>query len=490
MKTVNTDFFYFNKIALFLNTGPDILANFAKNVASVLSPAILGDIHSRNNRSSFLSTLTVSDKLNNLNSRSVLNNIVDKTSNAATYYKSRSYPYNELYENSSEGLESSEENERLDESLRENSYLRQEQPNFYRSYGFSENNGNIDATARPNDNIEPVASSQVGSIQDSATNLYSTYHGFPKAAFPHGPFLDKPYGGFHGFGPYGHHHGHHHGHHSYGGGSSEEASPEESARIENNGTNRPYGPPYFGEPYPSFPYGGYGNDFYGPYHRNRTDSPENGHNRHYGYGPYGPYNDGHDFYGPPGYGYGYGNRNGNGNGNGNNGNDNNNNNQRQTEEPGNGNGNGNGDQNNATKNGYSPPYGPPWVKPLLGTLHPHGFPYPLPLHPYDHGVFKGGPVVGVGPVGYPIFADPFLVGFPLHPYGPFFPGKKYLPKNKPADSGESTEAPAELTENETPERITATEEVVAPASSSNRFKTTGRKDLKRINLVNLQTRRV
>lgn len=433
----------------------------------MLSPAILGEMQSRNNRSSFLSTLAVSANLNNnLNSRSILDNIVDKTSNAATYYKPRSYLYNE---DSSEGLEGSEANERLDGSLRDSSYLRQEQPNFYRSYDFLANKDNVDATPKPSDNID----SSIDSIQDSATNLYSSYHGggFPKAAFPHGPFLDKPYGGFHSFGPYGPYH------HPYGG-TSEESSSEESARVENNGTNRAYGSPYFGNPYSPFPYGGYGNrDFYGPYQRNGTDSSENGRNTPYGYGLY---NGGSDFYGPPGYGYGYNRNDGNGNSN---------NNQRQTEEPAD-----NGDQSNSTKNGYSPPYGPPWVKPLLGTFPHHGFLSPFNPLPYDHfhGVFKGGPVVGVGPVGYPIYADPYLVGFPLHhPYGPFFPGKKYLPpKNKPADSGESTQAPAELTENENPERIIAPkEEVIAPAPSSNRYKTSGRKE-KRINLVNFEKRRV
>ncbi|XP_018352217.1 PREDICTED: probable serine/threonine-protein kinase clkA [Trachymyrmex septentrionalis] len=468
---------------------PDILTNFAKNVASVLSPVILRDVQSRNNRSSFQSTLSVSANLNDdLNLHSILNNIVDpKTSNAATYYGPRSYPYNKLYEDSPEELEGSETNERFDGSRRDGSYLRQEQSNFYKPYDLSTGNDNLDATRKSSDNVD----SSIGRIQESSTNLYPSYHGsgFPKAAFPHGPFLDKPYGGFYGgFGPYGHHHHHHHHHHPYGDGSSEEAGTEENARLGNRTNYGDYGSSYGGyghhHPYSPFPYDGYGHhDFYGPYQRNGNDSSRNGHYGHHGYGPYG----GPDFYGHGGYNhgdYGYGNNNDNNNGN------NNNNNNRQTEEPAE-----NGDQNNSTKNGYSPPYGPPWVKPLLGIFHPHDF----PLLPYDHfHGFKGGPVVGVGHVGYPIYADPYLVGFPFHhPYGPFIHGKKYLPpKGKPADSGESaetTEAPAELMENEAPERITALhDEEVAPAPSSNRYKTTptGRKELKQFKLVNFEIRRV
>ncbi|XP_011879667.1 PREDICTED: probable serine/threonine-protein kinase clkA [Vollenhovia emeryi] len=475
------------------SVNPDILANFAKNVASVLSPVILGEVQSRYNRSSFQSTEPANLNSDDLNA-SILDNMVDKTLNAAAYYEPRSYPYGGLLvatnANSPEGLKGSEANERLDGSLRDDPYLRQEQPNFHKSYAFPANNDNFDATSKSSDNID----SSIGNIQESSTNIFSSYHGagFPKAAFPHGPFLDKPYGGFHGFGPYGHHH------HPYGGGSSEEASSEDNARVDYNRTNYGgYGSPYFGYPHPysPFPYGGYGNrDSYGPYQGNGNNSSGNGRNGYYGHGPY---YDGPDFYGPPGYGYGYNgnnNRNNNGNNNGNaNGNANGNTNSRQTEEPA-----GNGDQNNSTKNGYSPPYGPPWVKPLLGTFHLHGLPSPFNLLPYDHfhGVFKGGPVVGVGPVGYPIYADPYLAGFPFHhPYGPFFHGKKYLPpKGKPADSGESgetTEAPAGLTENENPERITAlNEEVVAPAPSSNRYRTSGGKELKRINLVNFESRRV
>ncbi|KYM96628.1 hypothetical protein ALC62_12675 [Cyphomyrmex costatus] len=470
--------------------GPDILANFAKNVASVLSPVILRDVQSRNNRSSFQSTLSEFANLNDndLNSHSILDNIVDKTSNAATYYGPRSHPYNGLYEDSPEELERSETNERFDGSLRDGSYLRQKQSNVYRPYDFSTNNDNLAATSKSSDNID----SSIGSIQESSTNLYPSYHGggFPKAAFPHGPFLDKPYGGFYGgFGPYGHHHHHHH-HHPYGDGSSEEAGTEENARLENRTSYGGYGSPYGGfdhhHPYSPFPYDGYGHhDFYGPYQRNGNDSSRNRHHGHHGYGPYG----GPDFYGPGGYGYnhggyGYGNNNGN-----NNRNNNNNNNNRQTEEP-----TENGDQNNSTKNGYSPPYGPPWVKPLLGIFHPHDF--PLLPHDHFHGLFKGGPVVGVGHVGYPIYADPYLVGFPFHhPYGPFIHGKKYLPpKGKPVDSGESaetTEAPAELMENEAPERITAlNDEEIAPAPSSNQYKTAGRKELKQIKLVNFEIRRV
>lgn len=440
----------------------------------------MGDLQSRSNRSTFHSTLPISANLNDLHSRSILDNLIDKTSNAAAYYEPRSYPSNGLYEDSSEGLQGSEANERLEGSLRDDSYLRQEQPNFYRPYDFSANSGNLDGTPKST-NIENINPS-VGNIQESSTNLYSSYHGAPKAAFPHGPFLGKPYGGFHGFGPYGHGYGHHH---PYGGGSGEANSEE------NNGTNyRGYGSPNFGyhQPYSPFPYGGYGNrdSFYGPYQRNGNDS--SGPNRHYGHGPYshGPYGGPDFFHGPPGYGYNhdYGNNNGNNNGNSNN----NNNNNRQTEEP-----TGDGDQNNSTKNGYLPPYGPPWVKPLLGNFHLHGFPSPFNILPYDHfhGVFKSGPV-GVGHVGYPIYADPYLAGFPFHPYGLLFYGKKYLPpKGKPADSGDSgeaTEAPARELANENPERITAlNEEVVAPAPSSNQYKTSGQK---RIKLVNFEIRRV
>lgn len=461
----------------------------------MLSPAILGEVQTRNNRS------FQSERISNLNddlySHPVLNNIVDKTSNAV-YYEPRSYPYKGLYEDSSE--ERSESNERLDGSLGGSSvpYLRQEQPNFYKPYDFLTNNDNLDATPKSRVNTD----SPTDEIQDSATNLYPSYHGgFPKAAFPHGPFLDKPYDGFHGFGPYGHHHHHYH---PYGGGSSNDANSENNAR-ENNGTNRAYGSPYFGNPYSPFPYGGYGDfygpyprngnnssenrrepnspfpyggygDFYGPYPRNRNDSSENGRNRPYGYGPY---NDGPDFYGPPGYGYGYGNS-GNNNGNTNS--------ERQTEGSAD-----NDDQNNSTKNGY-PPYGPGLVKPLLGTFPLPGFPSPFNLLPYDHihGVFKGGPVVGVGPVGYPVYADPYLVGFPLHPYGPYFHGgKKYIPpKNKPDDSGETTMAPAGLTENATPERIIEpNEEEVAPAPSTNRFKTSGQKELMQF-LIDFRNRKV
>lgn len=437
----------------------------------MLSPAILGELQSRNNRSSFQS-LPISANLNrDLNSHSILNNVVDKTSKGASYHVPRSYPYNRLYKDSSEELEGSEANEQLDESLQDGSYLQQEQPNFYKSYDFSANNDNFDETSKSSDNID----ASIANIQESSTNLYPSYHGagLPKAAFPYGPFIDKPYGGFHGFhGPYGHHH-----YRPYGGGSSEENSGE------NNGTNyQGYGSPYFGDHQP-YPNGGYGNydSFYGPYQRNGNDTSGNGRN---GYGPYGygPYHGGSDFYGPPGYGYNYG-YNGN-----NNSSNNGNTNSRQTEET-----TDNGDQNNSTKNGYSPPYGPPWVKPLGGIFHPHGFPFnPLP-YDHFHGAFKGGPVVGVGHVGYPIYADPYLAGFPFHHlYGPPFYGKKYVPPRRkpPADSGETTEAPAGIMETENPERITMLNvEEVAPAPSSNRYKISG-KESKRINRVNFESRKI
>ncbi|KAL0099054.1 hypothetical protein PUN28_020242 [Cardiocondyla obscurior] len=450
---------------------PDILANFAKNLASVLSPAILGEVQTRNNRSSFQPALeNVNLRDDSLNPHSILDNIIDKTSNVANNYKPRSSFYNRIYADSSERLEGSETNERLSESVQDDSYLRQEQPNFYKSlYDFPTNNNNYNTAPKSSINID----SSIGNIQESSTNLHSSYQGagLAKAAFPYGPFLDKPYGGFHGFGPYGSY-GHHH---SYGDGSSEEASAEENARQESNRTNhRGYDSPYFGHhPYSPFPYGGYGNrDFYGPHHRNGNHSYGNGYDGH------GAYHGGPDFYGPPGYGYNYGygynNRNNNGN-----------NNNRQTEEP------TDSDQNNSTKNGYSPPYGPPWVKPLLGTFH--GFPHPFSL-PYDHfhGAYKGGPVGGIGHAGYPIYADPYLAGFPFHhPYGPFFHGKKYLPPKGKGDSGESsetTEAPAELTENETPERLTAlNDEEITQAPSSNRYKT-AQKELKRL-LANIENRK-
>ncbi|KAL6429269.1 hypothetical protein ACFW04_008169 [Cataglyphis niger] len=473
---------------------PDILANFAKNVASVLSPVILGDVQFRTNRSSFKSSVTAPNSLNNDNfdRPSILDNIIDKTSNAPAYYGPQSYSYNNLYEDSREGLqENSETKESLEGSLRDGPYLRQERPNFDRPYDLSANY-NLEVTQKPVDtgNIE----SSLGNIEESSTNLYSSYHaaGFDKAAFGHGPFLAKSYAGFHGFGPgpYGHFHGHHHHHHPYGEPSSDEASSEE-----NNGTDhRGYGQPYsFGNhyyhPYSPFPYGGgYGNHgpFHGPYGRNGNNSSDNGRNKHYG-----PYYDGPDFYGPPHYGYN-GHNNGNNNNN-NNKNNNNNNNNRQTEEPAE-----NGDQNNSTRNGYPHPYGPPLFKPLLGAFHLHGLPSPFNLLPYDHfhGVFKGGPV-GVGHVGYPIYAGPYPIGFPFHhPY--IFHGKKYLPpKGKPSDSGESdesTEAPAgELAEDENPERIIAAfnhQEEIAPASSSNRYKTSEQNGLKRISLFNFASTKV
>nr|XP_012228344.1 PREDICTED: probable serine/threonine-protein kinase clkA [Linepithema humile] len=440
---------------------PEILANFAKNVATVLSPAVLGDIQSRRNRSSLQSVLTGPLQLDDPDSTSSRDNIVDNTSNAGSYYRPDSYPYNGLYENSAERLEESDENEQLKESLRDESYLRQERPNFYRPYDFPVNNNNAETTEK-SVNIANIESS-TGNIEQSSTNLFPSYHGvdFPKAAF-HGAtsFLAKPHAGFYGFGPYGHGYHHHHHHHPYGSGESGEA-PE-------NGTDhRGYGPPFgghgYGHPYSPFPhYGGYGHhdSFYGPYGHNGNNS--NGH-----YGHHGPYHGGPDFYGPP-YGHGY-NHGHNHNGNGNNNDD------RQTEEP------ADGDQNNSTKNGYPHHYGPPFGKPILG------FPFPFSPFHHFHGGFKGGPVGGVG---YPLYADPYLIGFPFHhPYGPFFHGKKYLPKGKPdsGESGESTEAPAgELSQNENPERITAlNNEEAAPASSSNQYKASGRKGLK-VSLINFE----
>ncbi|XP_032670243.1 protein pygopus-like [Odontomachus brunneus] len=444
---------------------PEILANFAKNVASVISPAILGDVQQRSNRSSFRPILTIPIRLDGgPDSESTLDNVVDKRNNAANYYEPRSnpYPYDGLYADSPTGVEETRASGGL-EQPEEEAYLRQERPNFYNQPYFSPND-NLRATEKAAvvDGVE----SSVGSIEQSSTNQYSAYAGaFPKGGF--GPYLGgKPYGGFHGpYGSYGHFH-------PYDDHPDDGGSTEENARVENNGTHhRGYGPPYFDPhgynhgPYGSpFPYGGYGP--YGPNHRNGNDT--NG-NR-----PYGPHHGGPDFYGPPGYGYGHHgngyNGNGNGNGNGNN---------RQTEEPAD-----NGDQNNGTKNGYPHPYGPP-LKPFF---HHHGFPPPFNILPYDHFHFKGGPVAGVGHVGYPIFADPYLTGFPFHfPYGPFIHGKKYLPPKDKPDSGESGDQP---TANENPDRITeVNQEEVAPAATSNRYKTTEQNGLKRFGLINFQSRK-
>ncbi|XP_029167908.1 GATA zinc finger domain-containing protein 14-like [Nylanderia fulva] len=459
---------------------PDILANFAKNIASVLSPAILGDIQFRTNRSILKSSLNVPTNLNDedLDSPSILDNIVDNTSNAPTYYGAQSY--NNLYENSPEEFQGNPEvNEPLEGSLRDEPYLRQQQPNFYRPYDFSANSDNLEVTEKPD--IEP----SLGNIEGSATNLYSSYHdtGFDKAAFAQGPFGPKSLAGFHGFGHYGDFHGHHHHHHHHHPYGDEPADSGENNGTDHQGYGRPYGfGPHGHHPYSSFPYGNHG-PFYGPYGRN--NSSENGRNR-----PYGPYYDGPDFYGPPGYGHHHGH------GNGNNNNNNNNNSNRQTEEPAE-----NGDENNSTRNGHPHHYGPPLFKPLLGAFHLHGLPSPFNLLPYDHfhGVFKGGPVVGVGHIGYPTYVGPYPIGFPFHhSYGPFFYGKKYLPpKGKPSDSGESgesTEAPAaagELAENATPERITAgNQEVIAPASSSNRrYKISGQNGRKQISMANSASRK-
>ncbi|XP_011153484.1 uncharacterized protein LOC105191646 [Harpegnathos saltator] len=466
------------------SVSPEILANFAKNVASVISPAILSDVQQRNNRSSYQSILAIPIRFNgdDPDSPSTLDNVVDKTTNAARYYEPRSnpYPYNGLYDNPPTRVEEPRVSGGLGQSLSdEEYYLRQGQPNFNnRAYNFP-SNGNFRATDKStiNDDVD----SSIGSIEQSPTNQYSAYAGGFR------PYLGgKPYGDFHGsYGPYGHFHHY----------NDDDGSSEENARVENNGTNHHgYGPPYFGPhgyhhgPYggPSFAYGGYpGYGPYGPHHANGndTDGNGNGRNRHYGF--HGPYHGGPDFYGPPGYGYGYhdnghgGNGNGNANGNGNG-------NSRQTEEPA-----GNGDRGNSSKNGYPHPYGPP-LKPFF---HHHGFPPPFNILPYDHFHFKGGPVAGVGHGGYPIFADPYLIGFPFHfPYGPYAHGKKYLPpKDKPADSGESDDQPensaGELTDDENPERITAVnQDEVAPASTSNRYNTQ-RKSLKQLGLVNFQSRK-
>lgn len=423
----------------------------------MLSPAILGEIQSRKNRSSLQAELAESLRLDEDLDSSSLDNIVDNTSNAGSYYRPGSYPYNGLYENSAERLGEPEGNERLKESPREESYLQPERPNFY---DFPASNSNAETTQKSvgTAHIE----SSTGNIEQSSTNLFSSYQGadFPKAGFPVA-YLAKPNPGFYGFGPYGHGYHHHHHHHSYESGESSEETPAENARLENGTNHRGYGPPYgghgYGHPYAPFPhYGGYGyhDSFYGPHRHNGNNS--NGHHGHYG-----PYHGGPDFYGPP---YGH-------HGHGYNG---------QTDEP------ADGDQNNSTGNGYSHhhhPYGPPFIKPVPG------FPFPFSPYHHFHGGFKVGPVVGVGPIGYPPYADPYLIGFPFHPYGPFFHGKKYLPKNKPdsGESGETTTAgtPAgELSENESPERITALNNEEA-APSSNQYKTLGRQDLK-VSLINFE----
>jgi len=443
---------------------PEILANIAKNVASVLSPVILSELHARSNRSLQSVRVAISTKDDYLNSPS--DNVIDKTTNTASYYQPRTHPYNKLYEEASARLENSQPNERLQESHR-----RQERPSFFEPYDFTTSNENFKATQKSIGNTRPL----IPNADRVLSNRYSSYHGigFHKAAL-----APEPYAGFGGFGPYehfsGYHHPHHH--HPYGNNGGNEPpqsgngdTPEQNARLENNGSNYGgygYGSPYFGNhgyhQYPSFPYGGYGSNhgpFYGPY--NGNNSSANGRNE-YGYGPY--HTGGFDFYGSPGYGYGYGyDNNGHSNGNGNNGSN------RQTEGSAE-----NDDQNNSTKNGYPRPYGPPLVKPLLGAFHLQGFPAPFSLLPYEHfhGVFKGGPVVGVGHVGFPIYAEPYPIGFPFHyPYGPIFQGKKYLPKGKPADSGESGEsgemAPEQLTGNGNPERISALrDKLTTPASSS------------------------
>jgi len=463
-------------IDVLFQIGPEILANIAKNIASVLSPIILSELHARSNRSFQSVRPTVSTKDDYLDSPSAVDNIIDKTTNTASYYQPRSHSYNEFYEEDSARLENSQPNGRLQQSLRDESHRRQERPSFFEPYHFTTNDENFKATQKSIAN----AGSLIPNTDKSSSNRYSSYHGigFHKAAL-----APEPYAGFGGFGSYEHfpgypHHGHHHHHHPYGSNGDNEPlqsdngdAPEQNARLENNGSNYGgygYGAPYFGNhgyhhSYPSFSYGGYGSNhgpFYGPY--NENNSSANGRNG-YGYRPY--HTGGFDFYGSPGYGYGYGyDNNGHSNGNGNNGNS------RQTEELAE-----NDDQSNSTKNGYPRPYGPPFVKPLLGAFHLQGFPAPFSLLPYEHfhGVFKGGPVVGVGHVGFPIYAEPYPIGFPFHyPYGPTFHGKKYLPpKGKPADSGESGDisemARAELTGNENPERIsTLSDKVVAPAPSS------------------------
>jgi len=445
----------------------------------VLSPVILNELHARSNRSFQSVRTAVPTKDDYLDSPSAVNNIIDKTTNMASYYQ-RNHPYNELYEEGSARLENSQPNGRLQESLRDGSHRRQERPSFFEPYDFRTSDENFKATPKSIANAGPL----IPNADKSSSNRYSSYHGigFHKAAL-----APEPYAGFGGFGPYEHfsgypHHDHHHHHHPYGSNGNNEPpqsdnsdTPEQNARLENNGSNYGgygYGLPYFGNhgyhhSYPSFSYGGYGSNhgpFYGPY--NGNNSSVNGRNG-YGYGPY--HTGGFDFYGSPGYGYGYGygyDNNGHSNGNGNNGSN------RQTEGSAE-----SDDQNNSTKNGYPRPYGPPLAKPLLGAFHLQGFPAPFSLLPYEHfhGIFKGGPVVGVGHVGFPIYAEPYPIGFPFHyPYGPIFNGKKYLPpKGKPADSGGSSEtgetAPAEeLTGN--PERISALSDKMVPPTPSSKQK--------------------
>lgn len=501
-----------------IHAGPEILANFAKNVASVISPVILSDTQSRSNRSTFKSVLAIPVALNT----DELDNVVDKIPSAATYYESNSNsytPYKELFEDPA--YESgARANGELEESLRdETTYLRQERPIleerlYDRPYDFSPSGGDFEADRR-SDSGDIEGSSSITNIEESPSNTrYSSYNNnarLRKTAVGPDPFLGaRPYGGFGpGYGPgFGHFPGYYP-HHPYGNGrggdessSSGGAAAGESARLENNGTARPgYGPPYFGghgyhhHPYSSFPYGypNYEPYPYGPRGGgSENDTSANGRNGHYGYGPY---RHGPDLYGPPNYGYNYGHNGNNQGGNGNDGNS------RQTEQPAD-----NDNQNNATKNGYPSfyPFGPPFLRPYPGGIfHLHGFPSPFSLLPYDHFHFKGGPVVGVGHVGYPIYADPFLIGFPFHsPYGPYFHGKqnKYLPpKGKPSDSGESGEpgeqtessAAGELTEDEGPGRIIApNEEVVAPAPTSNRYQTSQREELRRIDLINFGSRKI
>lgn len=452
----------------------------------MISPAILGEIQTRSNRSSFESNLADRPAAGlNGDSDSTLHNIVDRTSNIPIYYDSR---INGLYEDVPEGLEGGRASGGFEGFLRGETYLRQERP-----YSLSPSNGNFEETSRrsadTDTDVQPVS---ISHIEESSSNRYSSYHGVG-----HGPFAEaKPHAGFPGFGPYGHFPGHHHYHHHpyhdhYGNGEA----PEENARVERNGTNRRgYGPPYFGDhgyhhSYPSFPYGGYHDydPFYGPYRRGENDSSANGrHGPHRTdfYGPYDGYNGGYGYGG-----YGYGGRNNNNNNNNNDGSSS----SRQTEEPAE-----NGDRNNGTKNGYPGPYGPHLFKPFLGGFH--AFPSPFKLLPYDHHhfLFKGGPVVGVGHVGYPFYADPYLTGFPFHhPYGPSFYGKhgKYLPPDdKPSDSGEQTEAPAgELAENADPGRITALNVEEAAPAPSNRYKVSSssslRKSLKRLGL-DIENRKV
>lgn len=452
----------------------------------MLSPIVLKDIQSRSNRSSSQSSLAISTNPENETVGQII-------SNPVTYEPhSSSQIYNRIYENSRIEFPT------IEESKEDKRY--QERSNFYDQFNQPYNlfpNTNDPKVIQKSVNADDIRHSSIDNIEQSSSNQNSVYR---NAGFNNKPaaLAQEPYGGFHDFSPYGHFHGYqpynNHGNGNRPPANGETATEAANARLENNGTNRQnYGPPPFTnpgylQPYSPFSYGEYPNynPYYGPNHKGENDSSTNGANGH-PYNSYGPPYGTPNFYGPSDYGYNYGYNNGhnyNGNNNG----------QPEVAQ--------NGGQSNSSKNGYSHPYGPSLIKPLLGSFHLQGFPSPFNFLPYDHfhGVFKTG-TVGVGHLGYPIYVDPYPLGFPFHyPYGTFHHGKnnKYLPPkdSSPMNKDEKAESPAEeLAENGEPGRLTAlSDKLVAPTQgpvfNSSRLKTSKRKEPKQDSLTNLKNRRV